>query len=75
MAESVNGLYKTECTKIEGPWRTVDQLELATLDWVDWYNTARLHSALGYLPPIEYEQAYYREDNPHEQSLVGQLTL
>jgi putative transposase len=64
MAESVNGLYKTECAKLEGPFRTVESLELATLDWVDWYNTSRLHSALGYLPPVEYGQEYYRQNTP-----------
>jgi len=59
MAESVVGLYKTECVRPEGPWRGVDDLELATLRWVHWFNTARLHSAIGYLPPVEYEAAYY----------------
>jgi transposase InsO family protein len=48
-------LYKTECIRPEGPWRRVDDLELATLNWVHWYNNHRLHSALGYRPPIEYE--------------------
>ena len=71
MAESVNGLYKTECTKREGPFKTVDELELATLDWVDWYNTSRLHSALGYTTPVEYEQAYYRQNDTLKQPLAG----
>ncbi|WP_139650973.1 IS3 family transposase [Tessaracoccus massiliensis] len=48
MAESVIGLYKTECIKLDGPFKTVDEVELATLMWVDWYNTGRLHSAIGY---------------------------
>jgi len=59
MAESVVGLYKTECTRPEGPWKGVDDLELATLSWVHWFNGTRLHSAIGYVPPIEYETAYY----------------
>ena len=59
MIESAIGLYKTECVRPEGPWRDVDNLELATLNWVHWYNTARLHSAIRYVPPVEYEQAYY----------------
>jgi putative transposase len=58
-AESLIGLYKTECTKPEAPWRGVDDLELATLSWVCWFNENRLHSALGYLPPLEYEAAYH----------------
>jgi len=59
MAESVVGLYKTECTRFEGPWRAVDDLELATLSWVHWFNQNRLHSALGHMPPIEFEAAYH----------------
>ncbi|MDR1443040.1 MAG: integrase core domain-containing protein [Bifidobacteriaceae bacterium] len=61
MAESINGLYKTERTKLQGPFKTVDQLELATSSWVDYYNHHRLHSAIGYVPAIEYEQAYYAQ--------------
>ena len=54
-AESLIGLYKAECTKREGPWRGVDDLELATLSWVHWFNHNRLHSSLQNVPPIEYE--------------------
>ena len=61
MAESVVGLYKTECTRHEGPWRGVDDLELATLNWVHWFNESRLHSALGHVPPIEFEAAYHAD--------------
>jgi putative transposase len=66
-AESLIGLYKTECTKQNGPWRGVDDLELATLSWVHWFNETRLHSAIGYLPPTEYEQHYYRHLNVSQQ--------
>jgi putative transposase len=59
LAESTIGLYKTECVRHDGPFRGVDDLELATSDWVDWFNRARLHSAIGHIPPIEYEAAYY----------------
>ena len=45
-----------------GPWRTIDELELATLVWVDWFNTTRLHSALGYVTPLEYEATYHRSN-------------
>lgn len=55
LAESTIGLYKTEVTRREGPWKNIDQVELSTLEWVDWYNTSRLHSACGNLPPVEYE--------------------
>jgi putative transposase len=60
LAETVNGLYKAELIRRRGPWRTADQVELATAAWVEWWNQRRLHSACGHLPPAEYE-AMYRE--------------
>jgi putative transposase len=75
MAESVVGLYKNECVKIDGPFRTVDELELATLSWVHWFNENRLHSSIGYQTPLEAEQAYYRHYQPRQQPLPGELTL
>ena len=56
LAESTIGLYKTELIHPRGPWKTLDQVELATLEWVDWYNHRRLHSACARLPPVEFEQ-------------------
>ena len=50
------GLYKSELIFNRGPWRTVEDVELATLGWVHWWNNARLHSAIEYLPPAEYER-------------------
>ena len=58
-AESLIGLYKTECTKREGPWRGVDDLELATLSWVHWFNETRLHGSIGHVPPAEYEAVHH----------------
>jgi len=55
MAESLNGLYKTELIERHGPWRGLGDIEHATLDWVDWYNHRRLHGELGLIPPVEYE--------------------
>jgi putative transposase len=75
LAESVVGLYKTECVKIDGPFRTVDELELATLSWVHWFNEQRLHSAIGYSTPVEVEDAYYAQVNSEQQPLVGELAL
>jgi putative transposase len=75
MAESVIGLYKTECTKRDGPFRTVDELELATSSWVHWFNTARLHSKIGYVPPVEHEAEYYRDNDPRQQQPAGQPSL
>lgn len=58
-AESVIGLYKTEVIHRRGPWKGIDEVEFATLAWVAWYNTRRLLEPLGYVPPAEFEQAYY----------------
>lgn len=59
LAETVNGLFKTELIRKQGPWRTADQVELATLTWVHWWNHSRLHGACGDIPPAEFEAAYY----------------
>jgi putative transposase len=61
LAESVIGLFKTELIHRRGPWRTVEHVEAATLDWVDWFNRHRLLEVNGDLPPIELEQAHYRQ--------------
>ncbi|MFV8171716.1 IS3 family transposase [Mycolicibacterium peregrinum] len=60
LAETINGLYKTELIKPFGPWRTVDQVEVATLEWVDWFNHRRLYEYCGDMPPSECEALYYR---------------
>jgi len=59
LAESVNALYKAELIH-RRRWRTIEQVELATASWVEWWNTARLHSACGDVPPAEFEAAYKR---------------
>ena len=72
LAETVNGLFKTELIRKKGPWRTVDDVELATLAWVDWWNNRRLHGACGDIPPVEYEENYYRELDEVDSSLSDQ---
>ena len=63
LMETINGLYKAECIRTtvfhQGPYKTIADVEYATAGWVDWYNARRLHSTLGSVPPIEYEQAHY----------------
>jgi len=63
LMETINGLYKAECIRTtvfhDGPYRTIGDVEFATAGWVDWYNTRRLHSSLGYATPAEFEQAHY----------------
>ena len=60
LPETVVGLYKTECIRRDGPFRTLEALELATADWVHWFNHHRLHGTLGHRTPVEYEAAYHR---------------
>ncbi|MGH7634366.1 MAG: IS3 family transposase [Gemmatimonadaceae bacterium] len=60
LAETINGLYKTEVIRHLGPWKGLDDVELATLEWVAWYNTQRLMEPLGYVSPAEYEEQYHR---------------
>jgi putative transposase len=60
LAEAVNGLYKAEVIHRQSPWRSLEHVELATAVWVDWWNSNRLHSALGHIPPAEFEARYYR---------------
>ena len=60
LAESVNGLYKAELIRRRRSWRTLEEVELATAEWVDWWNHRRLHSACGNIPPVEFEAAYAR---------------
>ena len=59
MAESIIGLFKTEVIRRRGPWRTLDDVEIATLEWVDWFNNRRLFEALGNVPPAEAETNHY----------------
>ena len=61
VAESTIGLYKTELINQQGPWKTMEQVEFATLQWVDWYNHQRLHGSCEKLTPVEYEQTRARQ--------------
>jgi putative transposase len=75
MAESLNGLYKTECYWRQDSWADAGEVELATSSWVSWYNSSRPHSSIGDRTPIEYENAYYNgellepEDEPAVQAV------
>jgi len=63
MAESIIGLYKTEMIWPRGPWKNLDEVEYATLGWVNWYNNQRLLEPIGNIPPVEFEAAYYEQEN------------
>ncbi len=70
LAESVIGLYKTELIFNRSPWRTVEDVELATLAWVHWWNTTRIHSALGHVPPDEFDAAHYARQQSAVETVV-----
>lgn len=70
LAESIIGLYKTELVRNQGPWRGLDDLELATLEWVDWFNHRRLFHELGRIPPAEHEANYYRQQESRPRAVT-----
>ena len=61
LAESINGLYKTEVIRRRGPWRSLEAVEFATLEWVEWFNNRRLLEPIGNMPPAEAEARYYQQ--------------
>jgi putative transposase len=61
MAESFHGLYKTELIRRRGPWRGLDDVEFATLEYLDWFNHRRLHGEIGMIPPAQAEDRHYRQ--------------
>lgn len=71
LAETINGLYKAELIHRRAPWTSRESVELATLEWVAWFNQKRLHSSIGYIPPAEAEANYYnRLDNPVDETAL-----
>jgi putative transposase len=64
LAETIIGLYKTELVRRRGPWKGLDEVEYATLEWVDWFNHRRLLAPIGDLPPAGLEAAYHQREDP-----------
>jgi putative transposase len=64
LAETIIGLYKTELIRRRGAWKGLDQVEYATLEWVDWFNHRRLLEPIGHIPPAEFEAAYHQREDP-----------
>jgi putative transposase len=75
LAETIIGLYKTELIRRRGPWKGIDQVEYATLEWVDWFNHRRLLEPIGYVPPAEFEAAYQRQENPSDPARLKHPSL
>ncbi|BDH59492.1 hypothetical protein MTP03_44310 [Tsukamurella sp. PLM1] len=67
LAETINGLYKTELIKPRKPWKSVEQVEYGTAEWVDWFNHRRPYEYCGDIPPAELEAAYYAARTPNHQ--------
>ncbi len=70
LAETINGLYKTELIYKRGPWKSRESVELATLEWVSWFNHQRLLEPIGYIPPAEAEAQYYRQRTKSDSANV-----
>jgi putative transposase len=75
MAETIIGLYKTELIRRRGPWKGIDDVEYATLEWVDWFNHRRLLAPIGHLPPAEFEATYHRREDPGRTAGLKQPSL
>jgi putative transposase len=75
MAETINGLYKTELINRQGPWKGRNDVEYATLAWVDWFNHRRILEPIGDIPPAEYETNYYRQTSPADTAGLKQNSL
>jgi putative transposase len=75
LAETIIGLYKTELVRQRGPWRGLDEVEYATLEWVDWFNHRRLLEPIGYVPPAEFEAAFRRKEDPSYSARLKQPSL
>ena len=75
LAETIIGLYKTELIRRRGPWKGLDQVEYATLEWVDWFNHRRLLEPIGHIPPAEFEAAFHTKEDPNYPARLKQPSL
>jgi putative transposase len=75
LAETIIGLYKTELIRRRGVWKGIDEVEYATLEWVDWFNHRRLLEPIGYVPPAEFEAPFQREEGPSYPARLKQPSL
>ncbi len=75
LAETINGLYKAEVIHRRSPWRSMQAVEYATLEWVDWFNNRRLLEPIGNIPPAEAEAAYYADMQEQVMGKCKQATM
>jgi putative transposase len=75
VAETIIGLYKTELIRRPGPWKGLDEVEYATLEWVDWFNHRRLLEPIGDVPPAEFEAAYHQREDPSHTATLQHPSL
>ena len=75
LAETIIGLYKTEVIRRRGPWKSIDDVEYATLEWIDWFNNRRLLEPIGDIPPAEYEMLYWTESGRTDTVGLTELSL
>jgi len=75
LAETIIGLYKMELIRKRGPWKNLDDVEFATLEWVDWFNHRRLLETIGHIPPAELEDMYVRGEVSAEEAGLKQVSL
>ena len=71
--EAFNSLFKAELVRNRGPWKSVDELEFATAEYIDWFNHRRLHGEIGMVPPIEFEEVHYYQNHPVPESAGAAL--
>ena len=62
LAEAFNSLFKAELVRNNGPWKSIDDLEIAVAEYIDWFNHRRLHGEIGLVPPVEFEDQHYRQN-------------
>jgi putative transposase len=72
LAEAFNSLFKAELIRNRGPWRSIDDLEIAVAEYIDWFNHRRLHGEIGLIPPAEFEDQHYRH-NPGAATVVASV--
>jgi putative transposase len=75
LAETIIGLYKTELIRRRGPWKGLDRVEYATLEWVDWFNHRRLLEPIGHVPPAEFEATHHHREDPSRTTRLKHPSL